>query len=42
MLHQVECRIKETLYLTAIPGMQESIIEGMETPFEETNEELDW
>lgn len=34
--------IQETLYLTAIPGMQESIIEGMETPLEETDEELDW
>ena len=33
--------IQETLYLTSIPGMRESIIAGMETPVEET-EELDW
>jgi len=33
--------IQETLYLTSIPGMRESIIAGMETPIEET-EELDW
>ena len=34
--------IQETLYLTSIPGMQESIFEGMNTPLEETEEELDW
>jgi len=34
--------IQETLYLTSIPGMQESIIEGLNTPIEETDEELDW
>lgn len=34
--------IQETIYLTAIPGMQESIIEGLRTPIEETDEELDW
>lgn len=34
--------IQETLYLTAIPGMQESIVEGMNTPLAETEEELDW
>ena len=34
--------IQETLYLTSISGMQESIIEGMKTPLEETEEELDW
>jgi len=34
--------IQETLYLTSIPGMQESIVEGMNTPLEETDEELDW
>ncbi len=34
--------IQETLYLSSIPGMQESIIEGLQTPVEETDEELDW
>jgi len=34
--------IQETLYLTSIPGMRESIKKGMETPVEEYEEELDW
>jgi prevent-host-death family protein len=34
--------IQETLYLTSIPGMRESIIEGLKTPVEECDEELDW
>jgi prevent-host-death family protein len=34
--------IQETLYLSAIPGMQASIVEGMDTPLEETDEKLDW
>lgn len=34
--------IQETLYLSSIPGMQESIVEGLNTPLEETEEELDW
>jgi prevent-host-death family protein len=34
--------IQETLHLSSIPGMQEFIIEGMETPLEETDDELDW
>lgn len=34
--------IQETLYLSSIPGMQDSIIEGLQTPIEETNKELDW
>ncbi|MFO7951024.1 MAG: type II toxin-antitoxin system Phd/YefM family antitoxin [Candidatus Fermentibacteraceae bacterium] len=34
--------IRETLYLTSIPGMRESIKKGMETPVEECEEELDW
>jgi PHD/YefM family antitoxin component YafN of YafNO toxin-antitoxin module len=34
--------IQETLYLTSIPGMRESILEGMKTPLEECDEELDW
>jgi antitoxin YefM len=34
--------IQETLYLLSIPGMKESIREGMETPIEECAKELDW
>ena len=34
--------IQETLYLLAIPGMRESIHEGMETPTQEMTQELDW
>lgn len=34
--------IQETLYLSTIPGMQESIVEGLKTPVEDTDEELDW
>lgn len=34
--------IEETLYLHSIPGMKESILEGMSTPVEECDEELDW
>jgi len=34
--------IQETLYLTAIPGMRESITEGIKTPVEECDKELEW
>jgi PHD/YefM family antitoxin component YafN of YafNO toxin-antitoxin module len=34
--------IQETLYLLSIPGMGESIREGLQTPIEECSEELDW
>lgn len=34
--------IQETLYLLSIPGMGESIKEGLATSIEECNEELDW
>lgn len=34
------CAIQETLYLSSIPGIQESIIEGLNTPLEETEDEL--
>lgn len=34
--------IQETLYLSSIPGMQESIVAGLQTPIEDTDEELDW
>lgn len=34
--------IQETLYLLNIPGMRDSIHEGLATPLEECGEELDW
>jgi antitoxin YefM len=34
--------IQETLYLLSIPGMRESIREGMNTPVSECEKELDW
>jgi len=34
--------IQETLYLLSIPGMRESIREGLQTPVEECTRELDW
>ena len=34
--------IQETLHLTSIPGMKESIIEGLRTPVEQCDKELDW
>ena len=34
--------IQETLYLTSIPGMRESIRDGMLTPVEECDKELAW
>lgn len=34
--------IQETLYLVSIPGMRESILEGMATPAEELTDQLDW
>ena len=34
--------IQETMYLNSIPGMRESIIEGLKTPISECSEELDW
>lgn len=34
--------IQETLHLTTIPGMSESIKEGLGTPLKDTFEELDW
>ena len=33
--------IQETLYLTSIPGIRESIQEGLETPVEECDEDVD-
>ncbi|MDP3027897.1 MAG: type II toxin-antitoxin system Phd/YefM family antitoxin [Deltaproteobacteria bacterium] len=34
--------VQETLYLLSIPGMRESIREGMNTPIEECAKELEW
>jgi PHD/YefM family antitoxin component YafN of YafNO toxin-antitoxin module len=34
--------IQETLYLTAIPGMRESICEGLNTPVDQCHKELEW
>ncbi len=34
--------IQETLYLTSIPGMRESIEDGIKSPVEECDEELEW
>ena len=34
--------IQETLYLLSVPGMRESIREGMDTPLNQCDEELDW
>ena len=34
--------IQETLYLTSIPGMKESIVEGLRMPVEKCQKELDW
>lgn len=34
--------IQETLYLLSIPGMRDSIREGLNTPIEECSEELEW
>ncbi|HVR96315.1 MAG TPA: type II toxin-antitoxin system Phd/YefM family antitoxin [Thermoanaerobaculia bacterium] len=34
--------IEETIYLLSIPGMRESIREGMETPIEECSEDPGW
>jgi len=34
--------IQETLYLTSIPGMRESIQDGIKSPVEECDEELEW
>lgn len=34
--------LEETVHLMSIPGMAESIREGMKTPLEDCVEELDW
>jgi prevent-host-death family protein len=34
--------VQETLFLLSIPGMRKSIREGIETPVEDLETELDW
>ena len=34
--------IEETMYLLSIPGMRESIIEGLDAPIEECFDEVEW
>jgi antitoxin YefM len=34
--------VQETLYLMTVPGMRESIREGLTTPIEECDRELEW
>ena len=34
--------IQETLFLLSVPGMRESILEGMAVSVEECSKELDW
>jgi antitoxin YefM len=34
--------VQETLYLLSVPGMRESIREGLATPVDECAEDLDW
>ncbi|MER3434103.1 MAG: type II toxin-antitoxin system prevent-host-death family antitoxin [Leptolyngbya sp. ERB_1_1] len=34
--------VQETLYLLSIPGMRESIREGLATPISECDQELNW
>ena len=34
--------IHETLYLLSVPGMRESIVDGMNEGLEDTSPELDW
>ena len=34
--------IQETMYLLNVPGLRESIREGLATPIEECTQELDW
>ena len=34
--------IQETLYLTAIPGMKDSIVKGMKTAVSKCSKEIEW
>ncbi len=34
--------MQETMYLISIPGMRESIIDGLKSPLNDASEELEW
>jgi antitoxin YefM len=34
--------VEETMYLLSIPGMRDSIVEGLEAPVEEYFDEIEW
>jgi len=34
--------IQETMYLISIPGMRESIIDGLKSPLNDASEKLKW
>lgn len=34
--------VQETMFLLSIPNMRETLVEGMETPVDELEAELDW
>ena len=34
--------IQETMYLLSVPGMRESIVEGLQTPLSEASEDPGW
>ena len=34
--------IQETLYLLSVPGMRDSIVDGMAAPIDDCSEQLDW
>ncbi len=34
--------LQETLHLLSVPGMRESILEGLKTPVEECSDRLEW
>jgi antitoxin YefM len=34
--------IQETIYLSSVPGMRDSILKGMKTPIEKLSSELPW
>jgi prevent-host-death family protein len=34
--------IQETIYLLSVPGMRESLVEGLQTPVDQCDKELSW
>jgi len=34
--------LQESLYLLSVPGMRESILEGLKTPVDECSDRLEW